>query len=105
MKSKITIVSLLILFLFSIGPMVSGFENPIEADNFYDLVQKIITYIFWISFPIAIFMLIMAGFYFVTAMGNEKQITTGKNILLYTFIGILIIILAKGVVELIQSSI
>lgn len=105
MKSKKIFFSLATACAFlSVGKVSAQIDSPTTYRSFSDLMEAIVNYAFGLSFVIAPLMLIIAGFYFVTATGNERQIATGKNILLYTMVGFLIIIMAKGVIGLIQMQ-
>jgi hypothetical protein len=77
---------------------------PPVSGNIATLIQGIWEYLYHISFSIAILMIIVAGFMFVTASGNDAQLKKAKDLLLYTLIGFLTIILASGVVKLIQDQ-
>jgi hypothetical protein len=93
---------LILLFLTNTAHAVQ--INPPIKGNLADLIEKVWVYLYWISFPIATLMIVIAGFMFVTASGNENQIKKAKDLLLYTFIGFLVIILAQGVVLLIKKD-
>ena len=79
-------------------------ENPLKAESFIDLVDIITNFIFWVGIAIGPLMIIIGGFYFLTAAGNEEKIRTAKNIILYTVIGLAIILLAKGLISVIKSA-
>ena len=50
-------------------------------------------------------LIVIGGFYFVTASGDPAKIETGKNIIKYTLIALLIIFLAGPLVSLIKQAI
>ncbi|MGB9743269.1 MAG: pilin [Minisyncoccales bacterium] len=113
---KITIIILfVILGLISLFPtttqastQASGasefkLENPLKYSEFKDLINAIINFLFNIALIVAPLFIIIAGFYFVTAAGDPQKIETAKKIILYTFIGLLIIIASKGLIAFIQS--
>lgn len=77
-------------------------ENPLEAESIEELIEAIINFIFWVAVAIAPLMIIIAGFYFVASAGDPGKIRTARDIILYTFIGLLIIFLAKGVIGVIR---
>jgi hypothetical protein len=58
-----------------------------------------------IGTPIAVLALIYAGFLFVTARGNEAQLTSAKKTFLYTVIGIAILLGAKVLADLVVNTI
>jgi len=104
MNKKATF-SILISFLLLI-PLTTilgvTLENPIGAENFGQLVDRIIDIFFTLALYVTPLMIVIAGLLFVTAAGNPNQVQTetAKNILLYSLIGFLIILVAKGIVEL-----
>lgn len=75
-------------------------QNPLCANTLWELLDAIINFIFYLAMPIAVIMIIIAGFYFVTAAGDPVKITTAKHIILYTLIGLLIILCATGLIKL-----
>jgi len=75
-------------------------ENPIGAENFGELIDRIIDIFFTLALFVTPLMIVIAGLLFVTAAGNPNQVQTARNILLYSLIGFLIILVAKGIVEL-----
>jgi len=48
-------------------------------------------------------MIIVAGFYFITATGDPAKIDTAKKIILWTLIGLLVVISAKGLIALFKE--
>lgn len=79
------------------------FCNPLHACAFDELVDNMITFIFYIVIAVAPLMLIVAGFYFVTAAGDPKRMTTAKSIIVWTLTGLAITLLARGLIAVIKS--
>ena len=106
-------VNLLKIFFFSfiitalIVPNVSAADvtitNPLKYDTFSALINAIANFLFNIALALAPIMIIIAGFYFITAAGDPAKITIAKNIILYTLIGLLIILLSKGLIALFKA--
>ena len=80
-------------------------ESPIEHKTFADLINAIIKFIFDIALVLAPLLIIIGGFYFVAAAGDPSKVETGKRIILYTLIGFLIILISRGLVEVIKGLI
>ncbi len=99
-------ISSVVLFLIVVpNNILADISPPIpRGTTFDDLLNSITNFLYWISFPIAVLMLIVAAFLFVTSGGNQKQLTQAKNLLIYIGIGFLIIILANGVVQLVTDE-
>lgn len=96
----------LLIFLLlssSLIPLVVSaiqIENPLKAKTFDKLIDNIISFIFTLALFIAPVMIITAGLLFVTSAGSPGQIEMAKNIILYTLIGFVIILISKGLIKL-----
>ncbi len=100
---KILLISLLLSL--PIVVLAVEFQNPLEYETFRDLIYAIIDFIFYIVVAIAPLMVIIGAFYILTAAGDPKKIGTGKNVIIYTLIGLAIILLARGLIAMIESVI
>lgn len=78
--------------------------NPLKAATFADLIDGIINFLFTISFAIVPIMVIVGGFMFVTGGGDPKKITQGKQLLLWTAVGFIVILISKGLVAVIRET-
>lgn len=77
-------------------------ENPLQTDNIMVVLGRILNWIFTIAVVgIGPVMYIIAGFRFITAAGDPEKINTAKKMALWTSIGLMIAIAAKGIVVLI----
>lgn len=80
------------------------FKNPIEYDTLIDLVKGVTDFLYSVALVLAPLFIVIAGYFFVTASGDPKKIETGKNIVLYTLIGLLIIILSHSLVNVVKDA-
>lgn len=108
MKKNILKLLILILvgFLFlgalgEVGAQVV-IENPLKYGSIEELIDSLINFIFWISLAIVPLMIIIAGFYWLTAAGDPKKVKTALDIIKWTVIGFAIILFAKGLVAIIR---
>jgi len=104
-KSLIKILlSLLIVFSFAL-PINAQIviPNPLTATTFEELNDGIINFIFYIGMLIAPIMFIFSGIFFITATGDPEKIQRAKNMIWWTVIGLVIVIMAKGIIEVIQD--
>jgi len=100
------IKSTFVCFLVLSATRVSAVTiQPPITGGLKELIERIWHYIYWISFPIATLVIIWAGLMLITSSGNEKQIKHAKDLIMYVLIGFLTIILAQGVVNLIETNI
>ena len=78
--------------------------NPLrDIETVQDLIEAITKFAFDIAIVLAPLMFIISGFFFVTAMGEPDKIKKARNIILYTFIGLIIVLVARGLVVLISE--
>ena len=80
-----------------------SFQNPLTADSFTELADKIIDFLLAIAAPIVVIMVIWAGFLFMTAGGNPEKVQKGKDTLLWTAVGVIILMVSKGVTTLLVN--
>ena len=88
------------------GPGPGGpveIQNPIKAGSLEDLIDNIIDFIFKIAIVLAPLLVIVAGFLFITSAGDVKKVTQAKNILIYTAVGLFIVLLSKGILAIIKQ--
>jgi hypothetical protein len=77
--------------------------NPLGADSFEGLLDTVINFVFWVGIILAPLMILVAGFFFVTSAGDPKKTGTAKTIILYTAIGLAVILFAKGFAAVLKS--
>lgn len=97
-----------LLFLILIFPSwVSAitFKNPITSDTFAKLIENLINFVFTISLYLAVLLLVLAGVFMVTAAGETAQFERGKKILIYTLVGLIIVMMSKGIMVVIKEYI
>ncbi len=90
------------------GPIGTGggpitLLNPLGTQSFAGIVQAILAALFTLSIPIVAIMVMVGGYYILTAVGNEERLKTGRNTILYAVIGFAVILIANGVVSLIRE--
>ena len=66
--------------------------NPIKYNTIQDFFQAVLQIAAQIGSILVVMALIYSGFLFVTARGNEEQLTTAKKALTYTVIGAIVVL-------------
>lgn len=77
--------------------------NPLNAPDFDTIVNNLIDFIFKISIILVPLMIIVGAFLIMTAAGDPKKVGTGKNMIIYTLVGFTIVLLAKGILNVIKQ--
>jgi len=96
-------LALPIIVLADCPPGSVCIDNPLIADSFETIIDNLIDFIFNIAVVLAPLMLIIGGFLFVTAGGSPEQISRAKNLLIWTAIGFLVVLLSKGILGIINK--
>jgi hypothetical protein len=90
-------------------PYINQFANNnscqgtgVRCDSTVDLpalFKTIINYALGIAFFVAVIYLIYGGFLYITSAGNEESAEKGKNAIVYSLIGIVVIVLSFVIVS------
>lgn len=81
----------------------SGITGLAQATTITELIIKIIKFILDIALLLAVLVIIIAGIYLITSMGDEGQKDKAKRIIFYAIIGILVILFSRVIVMLVNS--
>jgi len=92
---KSVIIGLLVPFIVKAQVTITPI---IQRTSVWDIIEAVIDFVFWISIPIAGLMFLLAGYFFVTSVGDPEKISTAKKLVFYISIGLLIVLLAKGLI-------
>lgn len=101
---QVLITTVLLMFLF---PLYSGavtIQNPLQSNTFEELLDSIVNFVFTLALGVAPIMIVIAGFYFITAEGDPKKIELAKNIVKWTLIGLLVVMLSKSLIQFIKDN-
>ena len=77
--------------------------NPLAYCNIEDLVNAIIRFLIMIGSPIAGVMFVVAGVMFVTSAGDPERVRTARRVMIYTAVGLAVILVASGLIKVLQS--
>jgi cytochrome bd-type quinol oxidase subunit 2 len=73
--------------------------NPLLSETTMELIPKVLTGFLSITGIIALLMIMVSGFKYVTASGNEEQVESAKNTLQWAIGGLVVILLAYVLVR------
>ncbi len=79
--------------------------NPLGNKTLMEFIQDILDVILVFAVPLIVFFIILAGFNFVMARGNDGKLESAKKALLYAIIGGVIILGAYVILEVISGTI
>jgi heme/copper-type cytochrome/quinol oxidase subunit 2 len=81
------------------------FNNPIDADTLDGFLLQLLDVVILIGAIVVVFFLILAGFKYVTARGDEKQITSAHQTLTWTIVGAAIVLGARVIASAIEATV
>ncbi len=99
--------------LFLLGlPLVSlaqstgeKLQNPLKFSTVQALVAAVLKIVIQIGTPIAVVMIVWAGFLYVTARGDTGKIETAHKTLLWTVVGTAILLGAALLASVLENTI
>ncbi len=83
----------------------SNFNTGIAAsDSLVDLLTKVIKFLLTFAGIIAVGVLVIGGFWYITSAGNEEQAEKGQKAITNAIIGLVVVVLAYTIVAIISST-
>lgn len=82
---------------------VYGFRNPLKADSFAEFIDYIIGFLWEFGLILVVLIIIIGAFHMITSTGDPEKFKKGINVIKYAFIGLLVIIMAAGLVNMIMD--
>lgn len=79
--------------------------NPLTSKNFKELMDHIINFLFTLALAVTPLMLIIAGYYYILAAGEPKNIQTAHDIIKWTLIGFIVILMSKGIINFLMKNV
>ncbi|HPC30870.1 MAG TPA: pilin [Candidatus Paceibacterota bacterium] len=74
------------------------FENPLgQTSDIWELIIKIIDFIFNVAVFVTAIIIVYAGFLFITSSGEPEKLKTAQKVLIWALIGFGLILLAKAI--------
>lgn len=80
-------------------------DDYINKGSEADIFNNALTLVYFATGIVAVIVLIIAGFLYVTSNGDPGKVKTAKNAILYTVIGIIFVLAAAIIVAFVRSSV
>jgi len=99
---------ILALVVFTFAPLIASADadivipNPIEHESFEELIGALTDFIFSIALSGVVLGVLVGAFFILTSAGEPKKWQKGQQIILYTIIGLAILLLARGIIGVLQ---
>lgn len=90
------------LFVLADPPII--INSPLGPDTTFEgVIGKIIDFIFKIAVVLGPLMIVIGGVMFVTSGGNMQKTSQAKKLMIWTAAGFLIIMMAKGLLAVVEQ--
>lgn len=77
--------------------------NPLKVNTIMELLNSIALFLLGLVLAIGVIVLIWAGFLYVTAAGDKEKLETAKKAIVWAIIGIILALVANGLVLVIKD--
>ncbi|HEY5806229.1 MAG TPA: pilin [Candidatus Saccharimonadales bacterium] len=67
-------------------------------------LQDMLNIVLAIMGAVAVLIIVLAGFRYITSQGNPNEVTTAKNAILYALIGLVVIMFAFAIVNFVLEG-
>jgi len=85
------------------APVMSTLTNPLKVKSLNDLYKNLLVLVIEIGYVVVAFFLLLSGFKFVTAQGNESKLEEAKSTFYGTIIGAVIVIGANTIYAIVEN--
>lgn len=98
----------LVLVVFTFAPFMAYADadivipNPLKHESFEELANALADFIFSIALSGVVLGVLVGAFFILTSAGEPKKWQQGQQIILYTIIGLAILLLAKGIIGVLK---
>lgn len=82
-----------------------NFSNPLGAESFVELIQDIQQWLIYLAIPMAAVVIVISGVWMMAASGDPGKFGQAKKMLLWTVIGLVVVLIGEGFLKLIESII
>ena len=104
-KGSAVALATIIGALSSAAPAYAAFNNPLQAQDIQTFIATALKALVVIALPIITVFIVISGFMFVFARGNESKLQKAKENFLYVIIGAVLILGAWVLATLIGGTV
>lgn len=79
-------------------------NNPDAGDRLGNFIKKIINVLLFVIGAVAVIMIIIGGIKYTTSNGDQSQVTSAKNTILYAVVGLVVAVMAFAIVNFVLKS-
>jgi len=80
-------------------------STPKDSTSLTDVIKAVVNILSYLVGVVAVIMVIVSGFKYVTAAGDSSKVSSAKNTLIYAIVGIVIVALSQSIVKFVLNKI
>lgn len=107
MKKYLIFILSFVLITLIITPVLGvTFTNPFGQEGPQDVVSlfsHLINFLFNLAIFLCAFVIVYAGFLFVTSAGNQQKAQTAQKTLIWALVGLVVVLIANYVPDIIRG--
>ncbi|HLD22093.1 MAG TPA: hypothetical protein VJB65_04295 [Patescibacteria group bacterium] len=101
MKNRIIFMTAACIALFALPAFAdTSFTNPISTSNPTQLIASVIKHVLEYLGVIALLLFVYGGFLMLISSGNQERVKTGKAVVTWAIVGLMIIFSSYGMADL-----
>ena len=79
--------------------------DPLSGATIPSVISNVFDFLVQLAAVVAPILIVVGAFQMITAAGSTESFNKGKHTILYTAIGFVIILMARGIVDIVKSII
>ena len=105
MKKIVRFTPVILVCLFGLISFADAIviENPLTSDDIGKILTNIADNLINILGGVTVIMFIITGIIYLTSAGSPEKIQLAKKCLTYTIIGVVVVLMAKGIIKYVQD--
>ena len=80
-------------------------KNPLQTTTITGVLVLAVRWLLGLVGILALLALIVGGVYYITSFGNDQRIQTAKKIITWAIIGLAIVILSFGIIQILARDV
>jgi hypothetical protein len=89
----------------ALGSDANCTTDPHGSTNLNSVIKTIVNILSWVVGIVAVIMIIIAGFRYVTAGGDSSNVASAKNTLIYAIVGLVVAASAQIIVHFVLNQV
>ena len=77
--------------------------NPISTNDFSKLVENFLLWVLSVAGALTLLMLVTGGVLYVTSSGNEQKIEAAKKMIIWTILGLILILASYSIIVVLDK--